>query len=827
MGVFTKYLLRSIVEKKGRTFLLIIAISISAALLIGSLGSIKALLGTINTQIKGNLGDYNINVMPGKGAEVPLVKGADVKDDNIKKTFKTINLGGYITDKDENQVSLMGTTIEDFKTFNMVTMLKKDNLDPFTGKKVIISKLASEKLDLSLGNEVKLTILGKEYQYKVVGITDNKGMFFEDKEKAFTFVTPEENIAEIYDKKNMYSSMLCQVESKGIKKWVEDFNNKNKDKNIIAAEIFDAKQIEEQANQLKMPLYFMLSIVILMTTFIIYNSFKTIITERLPIIGTFLSQGATRGSIIKILIKESFAYGIIGGIVGDLMGVGLTYAIAVLTNPFKAQGIKATVDYHIPYFIIGFGFAVVLSVVASLLPILKTRKLPVKEVILNTLISKNEISIKGFILGVVFIAVAIIMHFVKPDSYIVAVETFLIFIGVILVVPMVVTIILTPIVKLLRNINGVTMLAFNNVITSKILINNIRLLVVSIMAVMMISSMGTSFKDTLTGAYSGMNHDVSVGGITKTYYKQIKEAIDKNKNIETIYSSSWVYANIDGDNSKVIAINSTDLTTYSSFENYIGYEDKEKQLDELDKSDNGIILARQLSARYNIKKGDTIKVKVDDAEVSLKVLSIMNTKMMNGGNYNLISRKTGERYFGVKNPTTISFKVKGSADDVKKELEKDIKGLRANISTKADQIKRDEEGTAMMVNILSVFSYMTMIIGSFGVISNMAISFLQRKREMAIVSSVGLTKGSRNYIIMLEGIFQGLIGLGIALLGLFGINMAVSDLFKLLTLEMEIKYPVKSILGVLMVTLVIMLLTSLTSLFRSRKLVIVNELKCD
>lgn len=828
MNVFSKYLLKSMAEKKGRTFLLLMAIAVSVSLLVASMGSVKAFLGTITTQVKGNFGDFNVMITPNKSLEVPLFNVSDINDPSIKESHKSLSIGGYLSSDDKKEFSLVGTSLSDFNKFNSIQIIKKDNLEPFEGKKIIISQKTSDNLKAQLGDEIKLNILGKEDIYKVAAIATNKAMFFSDTEKNFSFVTPEENLFSIFGEKGKYSVMFASVDSKDLKAWVKDFNEKNKDKKIVASEIFDEKAIEQQLNMLKMPLYFMLAIVLLMTTFIIYSSFKLIITERLPIIGTFLSQGATKGGIIKILLKESLAYGILGGVIGDLIGGGLTYLVAYLANPLKEYGVKATTEFYVPYFITGFIFAVILSLASSMLPIIAIRKLPVKDVILNTLGTSNKISLKSFIVGIVFIICSAILHILGAKiNYKASLPSlFLAFIGVMLIIPKVVDTVFYPLVRLLRNISGLSMLSFNNVRTSKVLINNIRLIAVSVISIVMITSIRASLLDIVKGAYDGMKYDVSIQ-VNSNNKKIVDEVVNKYDKASTINEWGFIMAKLDGDTSKDMLVWYADPEKYKTFENYVEFDDKKKELDDLNKNEDGIILSKQMAVRYNLKQGDTITLTTDDKKEQFKVLSIANAKMMNGGNYNLISKKAALKHFDIKYPSYYFISTTVSQTDAKNDLEKSLKGLGASVSTKDEQLKSNEENNKMIVNILGIFSYITMVVGAFGILSNVSISFLQRKREMAVISSVGLTKGGRGYMILLEGIFQALIGTVISLAAAYGINILLEDIFKFLTLDMKLMYPYESIGTIMLATIILMIITSLSSIFRSKKLQIVNELKYE
>lgn len=622
--------------------------------------------------------------------------------------------------------------------------------------------------------------------------------------------------------------MLASVNSKNLSAWIKNFNDGHKENNIVASQTYDEKSLEQQLNMIRMPLFFMLGIVLLMTTFIIYSSFKLIIIERLSVIGVFLSQGATKGGIIKILLRESLAYGVIGGIIGDLIGAGLTFLISYFANPLKEYGVEATTELYIPYFVIGFLFAVVLSVASTLIPILSIRKLPVKDVILNTISTSNKITIKSFIVGMVFIVITIILHFLGPKfNYVTSLPAIFIgFIGIIVVIPKLVDIICYPLVRALRNVSGLSMISFNNVRTSRVLINNIRLIVVSVIAIVMITSLSVSITEVVQGAYDGMNFDVMVSG-NSNFSKNIDEIVNGYKDADTIHANGMIMANLDGDTTKSLNLAYLDPEKYKTFENYTVFKDKVKQLDELKSHEDGIIISKQMSLRYSIKQGDTITLSTDDKKETFKVLSIFNAKMMDNGNYNLISTQAALKHFDVKYSSQYFISTKVPAKQAKKTLEKKLKGLGVSIITKAEMAKTNKDNNKIMTNVLGIFSYITMVIGAFGIIGNVSISFIQRKKDIAVISSAGLSRGGRGYMILLESVFQALIGTLIALLAALGINFCLEDVFKFLTIDLEIRYPYESIGTIVIAVMALMILTSLSTLFKSKKLQIVQELKYE
>jgi putative ABC transport system permease protein len=57
--------------------------------------------------------------------------------------------------------------------------------------------------------------------------------------------------------------------------------------------------------------------------------------------------------------------------------------------------------------------------------------------------------------------------------------------------------------------------------------------------------------------------------------------------------------------------------------------------------------------------------------------------------------------------------------------------------------------------------------------------------------------------------------------------MCLVDIFKFLTMDLNLRYPYESMITILVATSILMVLTSLSSIMKSRKLQIVHELKYE
>jgi putative ABC transport system permease protein len=833
MNILTKYLIKSILEKKGILVLILISISVSTALLVASLGSADSIINNYNEKIKGVYENFNVVITPNEKAAYLFFTTDNINMSKVKDSFKMMDTEGYVKSNDEKQFNMVGTTISDLQKFRSIKMIKKNNLNSFNGNEIIISEKTGKNLGVNINDEIELSILGKIRKFKVIGITSNHGIFSLDNSNKFNIVAPLQTINSIYGTENKYNSVYLSINNDNINSWIKDFNEKNI--NLTAKLLVDESDINSQVNNIKIPLLFMLIIVLFMTIFIIHNSFKLTITERLSTIGTFLSLGATKFNIIKLFIKESLIYGIISGIIGNCIGSLIIYISSILINPFKEEGIKASVNFKPKYFIMGFILSILISLVSSILPIISIRKVPVKEVILGNFQSSNKISWKGFILGTVLLVLSAAFHIIGPNiktprPYVTAVPAFFIaFIGIIIIVPKIIEILLYPLVRLLRKIGGISMLSVNNIRTSKILINNIRLITICIISIIMIMSFSLSLFDLLGGVYKNLNFNVivSVNSENGSTLKLSENIIENYTKKTDVIKRQYIYANLNKDSSKKIDLICIEPNNFKNYDNYMIYKDKNKQLNELDNNEDGIIISKKIATRYNIKEGDFINLNINDKSEKFKVLSVVDAKFMNMGNVNLISYKAALKHFGIRYANEFFISSNYPSNEVKKDLEKDFKGIDANVSTKEERMNEDQQNSNQVVALLKVFSYITIIMAAIGIVSNVSICFIQRKREMAILCSNGLTNGGRVFIILFENLIEGLAALIISFICSLWIIRLLQDIFNYLVLNMNFKYPTNSIIPITIISFLLMLITSIPALNKNRKFQIIDELKCE
>ena len=137
-----------------------------------------------------------------------------------------------------------------------------------------------------------------------------------------TALLPLETIKEVLGREDGYSEILIEpAPNSTTGNLISELKNALDNGKYRVSEVINEAQIAADARQKSMPFFLISFFSLTMSIFIIYSSYKVITLDRLPIIGTFRSIGATEKTVTRILLLESLFYGCTGGLIGIPIGM--------------------------------------------------------------------------------------------------------------------------------------------------------------------------------------------------------------------------------------------------------------------------------------------------------------------------------------------------------------------------------------------------------------------------------------------------------------------------------------------------------------------------
>jgi len=296
MNIILKFVLRNIKEKKLRTFLVVISIMASTALFFAANGIASTLKEAQINIAKSAFGSAEIMITAGQESPSPyfLSNKAQIYKDKLDYIVEEMNVNGqYSYNIDEViPVQLTGIDYNDLESMNPLKFIDSLSINLFQGNKIIISKKSSDKYNIKLGDKLKLNVSNNNQIFTVAGIVESDGIF-KTEDKTILAIIPKSTAQQLNDARGMASTIYLKTKNPSdtdnlIKQLTDSYKNYNVKPTI------DMDEINENTKSTSTAFMAMLIIVLTMSVFIIYTVFKVIIIERLPIIGTFRSIGATK-----------------------------------------------------------------------------------------------------------------------------------------------------------------------------------------------------------------------------------------------------------------------------------------------------------------------------------------------------------------------------------------------------------------------------------------------------------------------------------------------------------------------------------------------------
>jgi len=829
LGILLKFTLRNIRENKFRTFLIIFSVMLSTALFFGSIGLSGTIEKTYVDMLKKDYGEAEVMIHAGRNSpsgflsEKYLTPYLGELDYAVGVTFGS---AAYKYGDEEVAIfRLRGYDLEGLQKMHQISLAEEEDISPFRGHKLIIGKGTAERFDLALGHGVDLEIDGVKRHITVAGIAQPTGLFQEDGQ-TITAVVPKE-----------YLNGIKGVRGKANYIYLKLKNSENKEavmgdlsavyRRYVVEETIADRNLKEYTDRMAKPFLMMVTTVMLISIFIIYTSFKVIAMERIPIIGTFRSVGATKKMVNLIFLGESGLYGIIGGLLGCILGVGILYVMARYMTPNWVAGLKTQINVSVVQLAAAFFLAQVLTFASSLFPIWRVARIPVKDIVLNNIRRRVKHRRWRYVLGIALITIPLALAQSLTGDMVMLISTVCLLlgiVGVIQLVPMVVSLV----VNLLEGVYSILfgnegILALKNLRDNKSIVNNVALLAIGISSLLMIKITGNTVLTDITAFFRDWNFQVLaapsqadrsvVGSIRSVDGVEDVFGLIRVQNVEAVGYDQRIGL-LEGVNRRFF--------DFMKLKTPLSVEETVKGLD----AGRHILLAGFLRDRFQVEIGDSVKLKTSRGTVPYKVVGFLNT-IENNGQYAVISDRYMKMDFEKSYFDMLYIKADKDPTAVQGNINKKFNRRPFWTDTLANVVQRNAESNQQMFSIMDGFSYMTILIGIFGIFNNFLISFLERRRSLAVLRSVGLSKRQMRKMLFIEALSGGLIGgvVGVGA-GLLAVSF-VPGILRSMGLKGHLIISPPLLWTVVLVGIFISVLASVGPASRSSKMSIVKSLKYE
>lgn len=810
MRIIITHILRNIKEKKGRSLLIILSLMIASVVFILNLTIPNQIVETKAKQSRDAIGKSDVLV----ASYVPFNIN-DIKLSNEESKIVGVN-DLYTIHKDKTLV-IYGTDIKEASNINLI-----DNID-LLDNEIIISKTTADKYKYKLNDIITIDLMDSKYELKIKDIVEAKGLLsFKSlsgiiNNDTYNKITSDEN----NKYRTYYIDVLNNEKVDDVKKYIQDNNDK---KEYMVEKLVDEEKIREDNYYTQFILLVIMIMATIMIFFVVNTLNKMIVMERMPVIGTFRSVGASKFKMNMLLVLENSIYGLLGGSVGALVSILINnFAASMLTG----TTIKASVPVN--NLISGIIFTICLEVFMSLASIIKSNKYSIKEIMFEGKNSKAGFNIKESIISFILILLSIITYFVIGDtnSLLSALSLIMFWVGIAYFIPTMMLFLSKIICGIAKMINsGSLLMAGKNLGFNKLLISSTRLVVISTSIMLVIVNISMSFNsmiDSYKVQFSG--YDGTIRDISKKYneYASINN-VDNVKNIEY----TFMYSNDD--------ITYNDGKTLDANPMFLGMDKSNPSIKELDYKINDLkddecLFDEILLKNNNLKVGDTIDfyLKTQDSHIKVKIVGTVNSYYMSTQREIVVLTDDVFKQKITEVPFSIEFSVNDNnkVRDTIELMERELKDPDITIWTIDDFCNIQRKNINSFMSLFYIIIALSLILSFVGIINNQLISFMERTKEIAVLNSICMSKSQLRRMLVIENITSNIVacafGFGVSIMSLRYMNKLMYGI-KMYT---DVQYQYNVGLMIMGIVLVVLLSTVIVPIKKMKKINVVEAIKYE
>ena len=635
---------------------------------------------------------------------------------------------------------------------------------PIGPKEVMLDRTTAEAGKFAIGDTVRVNALSGTREFSLVGIA-NYGDISSPGGATFALFD-QPTASEFLLKPGFVDAFLIQgdgtLSDEALAKAIDSaLSPSDKLETLTGAQI-----TEETTSQIKTVLGFFTTfltafsfIALGIGCFVIYNVFSITAAQRQRESALLRAIGASRRQVTNSLLVEAVVIGLVGSTLGFIFGIGLSQALSALLNAIGLEipttGLTINSSAIFSTVLVG----TIITTLSAILPALRSGRVPPLAAIRETALDVVTGLTRRVIIGLVFMilgVVALVASINGAEVIFLGLGVLAVFAGVLVLGPAIskpVAMLLGKPVARLRGITGAmsqqnaarnpkrTARTAAPVLIGVALVTSFTALAASIKSEIR-ESIGSSFR----GDFALSVNSRGFGGIPTS----VTDQIDQLPEVQTATGVGFIAAKV-GDESPFILVFNP-----KTAEGLYNLEMIEGRQSDLGKDE--IFLEQDKSIEKNLPVGSKVQVTlIDGRSIQLKVAGTYKNAY---GNY-VVSR---ELFEGVATPLFDSFVYISTNTNVSDENARTaISAISADLGvgtleSRTEYIDSQAAQIDQFLALIYGLLFLSVIIAIVGIIITLLLSVFERRHEIGLLRSVGMTRSQVRTMVRWESVITSLFG---------------------------------------------------------------------
>lgn len=841
---------RYLAGRKLRTALTTLAIIFGVMLIFGMNTVMPTMIAALQANVQGAEGQADFTITNLAGDSFPADITNRLQDiDGVRASAasleRTVNLPADFVDNDPARpdriiaVNLIGIIPEQARSIRAYPILEGRYLNDSDTAATVISQTLADAFSVKAGDSIRLPSISGLTELSVVGILPaNIGP---ENESVLVTLPQAQKMTGDSGKVNIIRVNVEAFADKARRAAIQGNIEAALGKNYRAGTLIAGEEMFGTMELAQIALSMFGALALFMGGFIIFNTFRTVVTERRRDIGMLRALGATRRTIIGTILTEGFLQGLLGSAIGLLSGYWMSFGVLkAAQGPLSTfVNIKLGVPVVEPgLVIVSILLGVGVTVLAGLLPAWSASRVTPLEALRPTVaeVEFNRQTGRGFWAGVV-ILVLTVLAILSGQSMLILPGGILFLVGLVLVAPG----LIRPFASLFGRIvafatvrQGIGGLAQSNLTRqpSRVAVTastSLLGLAVIVAAGGLVTSMSGTLmdmvRDSLGSDYVYLPPSVGFWGSNVGAAPQLAESLRAVPGVETVSTLRFAGSQASGQVVSVLGIQPAEFQRVSG----LVFTEGNKSAYEEIASERALIANSVFMIGTGLKVGDRVELSTSDGQVQYRIAAVATDLLNAKINTVYISQVNLQTDFGNTEDVFIQIDLQEGAG--REAAGAQIKALGENYpqfkvisgadyySTVTAQFKVAFSAIYILFAILAFPSLIAML-------NTLTINVIERTREIGMIRAVGGTRRQIRNMVVAESLLLAAIGATFGILGGMYLGFVLVTAIEVI-FPMGYSFPVSGIVAASVIGLLFGVLAAVIPAQQAARLEIIRALRYE
>ncbi|MCW2709630.1 MAG: hypothetical protein JWM22_3472 [Frankiales bacterium] len=497
--------------------------------------------------------------------------------------------------------------------------------------------------------------------------------------------------------------------------------------------------------------------------FLIFNTFSMLIAQRTRELALMRALGASRGQVMRSVLVESLAVGLVSSLGGFAAGVGLAVGFRSLLNAFGIEIPKGATVVELRTFVVCLVVGVLVTVAAAVIPARRAARVAPVQAMRESGPAEDKSLVGRTIVGALLLAVgvlALVSGLAQGTLALVGLGAVFSFLGVTVISP----VFARPVVGLLglpfSQVGVAGRLGRGNAMRNpRRTSTTAAALMIGLALVAAISTLGSSAKKSVVAAVAtslGADYVLHTDQFMP-FSQDAATALAKQPQLAEVAAFTQGQAKIGkAGRSFVQGVDPKALATVLKLKvlsgNLVGL------------GQDQLAVSKTEAKNLGVKVGDRVPVTwARTGQHDFTVGAVFDNNQFAGGY--IVSASTYAANVTDKKDSVVAVKAAAGATPAESRaaVERGLADFpNIQIEDQAEFVKKQGDQIDSVLNIITGLLLLSIVIAMLGIINTLALSVVERTRELGLLRAVGLQRRQLKRMIRVESVVIAVFG---ALLG--------------------------------------------------------------